>query len=109
MIVLSDGDIIRNLFQRNGDKMEALPLGYDRYTKQTFGNKELILNCVNYLCDMQGLMEARSKEFKLRLLDRPQVLEHRLKWQVINLLIPILLVILFGLGYNFYRKNKFAK
>jgi ABC-2 type transport system permease protein len=109
MIVISDGDIIRNLTQRKGDKIEALPLGYDRYTKQTFGNKELMLNCVNYLCDMQGLMEARSKEYKLRMLDRPQILEHRLKWQIINLGIPVVLVVFLGIVYTFYRKKKFAK
>lgn len=109
MIVLSDGDIIRNNVQRNGDKVEALPLGYDRYTKQTFGNKELILNCVNYLCDLEALMEARSKEYKLRMLDKPQILKHRFKWQLINVGLPIFMVLILGLLYNYYRKKKFAK
>ncbi|HAZ01999.1 MAG TPA: gliding motility-associated ABC transporter substrate-binding protein GldG [Marinilabiliales bacterium] len=107
IIVISDGDIIRNQVQRNAGKTEALPLGYDRYTRQTFGNKELMLNCLNYLCDMQGLMEARSKEYKLRLLDKPKILEHRLTWQLINVLLPILLVIASGVIYSFIRKRKY--
>ncbi len=109
MIVISDGDIIRNDVQGMGKKQEAIPLGYDRFTRKTFGNKELILNCINYLCDMQGLMESRSKDYKLRLLDRPKVMEHRLKWQIINVVLPVVLVILSGLIFIYFRKRKYAK
>jgi ABC-2 type transport system permease protein len=109
MIVISDGDIIRNYSQRNGNKQEALPLGYDRFTRQTFANKELMLNCINYLCDLEGLMDARSKEYKLRMLDKPKITRERLFWQTINLLLPVLLIVLLGIAYNYYRKRKYAQ
>ncbi len=109
MIVISDGDIIRNHVHGVGKNMKALPLGYDRFTKQTFGNKELILNCINYLCDMQGLLEARTKEYKLRLLDRPKITKERVKWQIINVVLPVLLVILSGAFFIYFRKRRYAK
>ncbi len=109
MIVISDGDIIRNYSHRNGDKQEALPLGYDRFTRQTFANKEFMLNCINYLCDLEGLMEARSKEYKLRMLDKPKITRERLFWQTINLLLPVLLIVLLGIAYNYYRKRKYVQ
>ncbi|PKP11653.1 MAG: gliding motility-associated ABC transporter substrate-binding protein GldG [Bacteroidetes bacterium HGW-Bacteroidetes-4] len=109
MIVISDGDIIRNYSQRNGNKQEALPLGFDRFTRQTFANKEFILNCINYLCDLEGLMDARSKEYKLRMLDKLKITRERLFWQSINLLLPVLLIVLLGIAYNYYRKRKYAQ
>lgn len=108
MIVVADGDIIRNQVSGVGENKKSLPLGYDRYTKQTFGNKEFIMNCINYLCNNEGLMEARSKEYKLRMLDQPKIMENKITWQLINVLVPILLVILFGLTYNYIRKRKFT-
>lgn len=109
MIIISDGDIIRNNVHRVGNKTEALPLGYDRFTQQTFGNKEFMLNCVNYLCDMNGLLEARTKEYKLRMLDRPKINKERLKWQIINVLLPVLLVIFCGLLFAYIRNKKYSK
>lgn len=107
MIVVSDGDIIRNQFRQNGDQMEPLPLGYDRYTRQTFGNKEFLLNAVNYLCGFDELMESRSKEFKLRMLDKAKVQEQRTMWQSVNVVLPIVALLLFGLIFNKIRKQRF--
>ena len=107
MIVVSDGDIIRNQFRQNGDQLEPLPLGYDRYTRQTFGNKEFLLNAVNYLCGFDELMESRSKEFKLRMLDKAKVQEQRTLWQVSNVILPVVLVVFFGLIFNCLRKRRF--
>lgn len=108
MIVIADGDIIRNTVTGVGQNRRSLPLGYDRYTKQTFGNKEFIENCVNYLCDKEHLMESRTKEHKLRLLDKAKINNERLKWQLINLALPVLLIIAFGLLFNLMRKRKYA-
>jgi len=108
MIVYSDGDLIQNSTQLNEGKIEALPLGYDRYTKQTFGNKELMLNSINYLCNMQGLMETRLKEFKIRMLDKPKILNQRVVWQLLNIVLPILIVIAIGMTYHLIRKKKFS-
>lgn len=107
MIVVSDGDIIRNQFRQNGDQMEPLPLGYDRYTRQTFGNKEFLLNAVNYLCGFDELMESRSKEFKMRMLDKAKVQEQRTLWQSVNVVLPIIVLLVFGLIFNKIRKRRY--
>ncbi len=108
MIVVADGDIIRNHVSGVGENQKSLPLGCDRYTKQTFGNKEFVLNCINYLCDKHHLMEARTKEHKLRLLNQTKVNNQRLKWQLLNVVVPILLVIAFGILFNYIRKRKYT-
>ncbi len=104
MIVISDGDILINQFSQG----YALPLGYDQYTRETFGNKDLILNCVNYLCDDSGLIDVRSRELKLRLLDETRISSQRIYWQLLNTLVPVLLVIVFGLVKMRLRKRRFA-
>ncbi len=107
MIVISDGDIIRNEIQYSAKK--PYPLGYDIYTRQTYGNKNFILNCVNYLCDDSGLISVRSRELTLRLLDKKKVKNERLKWQIINTCLPLFVLFLFGMIHNIIRKRKYAK
>jgi len=113
MIVIGDGDLIRN--QVNRERGEIYPLGYDRYASQTFGqpvqfaNKKFFMNCVDYLCDDSGLIEVRNKKIVLRLLDKVRVKSERLKWQIVNMIIPIVIIILFGLGNTVYRKRKYTR
>jgi gliding-associated putative ABC transporter substrate-binding component GldG len=107
MIVISDGDVIRNEVQYSTKK--PYPLGYDKYTNQTYGNKNFILNCINYLCDDSGLISVRARELTLRLLDKKKVLNERLKWQLINVLLPLLAILLFGIAHDIIRKRKYAK
>ncbi len=109
MIVIADGDMIKNQVQFSGGTYNPYPLGYDRFTGQTFGNKDLMLNAVNYLCDDTGLMAVRSREVKLRPLDRARVSKNLLTWQLINTAGPIILVILFGLIQFFLRKRRYAQ
>lgn len=109
MVVVSDGDIIRNQFKVTDGRREPLPLGYDRLTKQTFGNKEFLLNAINYLCGFDGLMESRSKEFKLRMLDKAELQNHRLYWQTVNVALPIVLIVIAGIAFNVVRRKKFQK
>ncbi|MFL5762685.1 MAG: gliding motility-associated ABC transporter substrate-binding protein GldG [Bacteroidia bacterium] len=106
MIVISDGDVIRNDIDYRSGK--ALPLGYDKYTNQTFGNKNLILNCVNYLCDDSGLISVRARELTLRLLDKKKLKNERFKWQLINTFVPLIALVLFGLLYSVRRKRKYS-
>jgi gliding-associated putative ABC transporter substrate-binding component GldG len=105
MIVIGDGDIIRN--EVRGDST-GFPLGYYPYTGQQFANKDFILNCIEYLLDNNGILETRNKEVKLRLLDTVRVQDEKLKWQLINIALPIVLIGLFGLAFGFYRKRKYA-
>jgi ABC-2 type transport system permease protein len=109
MLVISDGDIIRNDFKLKANGTLILPLGYDKYTGRTFGNKDFIINAIHYLTDNNGLVNIRSREIKLRLLDRTKIKDNnRLKWQLINTILPLLIIILFGLLYNYSRRLKYS-
>lgn len=107
MIVVSDADIIRN--RANPETKEFYALGFDRYTKRTYGNKEFISNCMSYLLDDDGLILARSKEFTIRLLDKQRVEKERGRWQIFNTSTPIVLVLIFGFIHAYLRRRKFAK
>jgi ABC-2 type transport system permease protein len=109
MIVVADGDIIANDVRITPKGPMLTALGYDKYTRQTFGNKEFVVNAISYLTDEKGLLSLRSKEYKLRLLDKKKISEERFKWQFINTFLPILLVVLFGVVYNLYRKSKYSR
>ncbi|MFZ4414349.1 MAG: gliding motility-associated ABC transporter substrate-binding protein GldG [Bacteroidales bacterium] len=107
MIVVSDGDMIKNQFHYS--KGFPLPLGYDQYTRQMFGNKEFILNCMNFLCDDSGLITVRSRELKLRMLDKTKIENSKTQWQLINLVLPVVVIILFGMIITFLRKRRYTK
>jgi ABC-2 type transport system permease protein len=108
MVVISDADIIRNEVSRRPDGAYVTPLGYDRYSRQTYGNKEFVVNAINYLNDDKGLMNLRTREFKLRLLDKTKVLEQRVKWQVINLTIPSILLLIFVGIWLYIRRKRYT-
>ena len=107
MIVVADGDIIRNQFDIRTHK--PLPLGFDQYTGITYTNKEFIENAISYLVDGEGLIDIRSRELKIRLLDATKVNKERVKWQIINTVIPIAIIIVLGLVMAFARKKKYSK
>ncbi|GAB5538669.1 MAG: gliding motility-associated ABC transporter substrate-binding protein GldG [Salibacteraceae bacterium] len=106
MIVVSDGDIIRNPVSALEDKFFAL--GYDKYSQKVFANREFLLNAVNYLCDDSGLLNVRSKNFKIRLLDQAKVSEERTFWQALNTTAPLLFIALFALIFFTIRKRRFT-
>nr|NQU92897.1 gliding motility-associated ABC transporter substrate-binding protein GldG [Bacteroidota bacterium] len=109
MIVIADGDVIKNQMHLSQGNYYPLPLGYDKYTGQQFGNKELILNALNYLTDDSGLISVRARELKLRLLDRNRIENERIYWQVFNTIIPVLIVIIFGIILGVMRRRKYAR
>lgn len=104
MIVVADGDIIKNQVDRNFTPLE---LGYDRWTNNFYANKEFVLNSVNYLLDDNGLINIRSKEVDLPLLNKEKVYDNYRLVQVITLLIPLVLLLLFGLFFMYIRKKKY--
>ncbi len=106
MIVIADGDIIRNEVQRSGD---IWPLGYYSISGQTLANKTFIMNCIEYLTDDQGLIESRSKEIKVRLLDKQKINSESMLWRLLNTVLPIVLIFAFGIIYATIRKRKYAK
>lgn len=105
MIVVSDGDIARNDFI-NG---QILPLGYDKFTKQMYGNKEFLVNCVNYLCGDEDLIPLRSRELIMRKLDTAKIEREKTLWQVVNVALPIVVVLLAGVILSIVRRKRYKK
>jgi ABC-2 type transport system permease protein len=111
LFVLSDGDIPANLVQFDQGAFRAQPLGYDPYTRQTFGNREFLMNVMNYMCDETGIIELRSREFKLRLLNGELISQKQqlLKWKLVNTLLPLILILLAGIAIQAFRKHRFSR
>jgi ABC-2 type transport system permease protein len=106
IVVCADGDLPLNDwdFKRN----VPYPLGYDRFSQNTFANKDFLLNTIDYLLDDNGVIAARNKEIKLRPLDKIQIAEKRLFWQVLNLGLPLVLIVALGLAWTQGRKRRYA-
>ena len=107
MMVIGDGDIFLN--QVSGRDGSVFPLGFDRYTQRNFGNKAFLLNVADYLSSDDNLIEIRNKEVKVRLLDKQLLRQSKSKWQLINLILPLLLLISFAIFQHYYRKYKYAR
>jgi gliding-associated putative ABC transporter substrate-binding component GldG len=105
MIIIADGDVVRNDFM-NG---QLLPLGYDKYTRKMYGNKEFLVNCVNYLCGDEDLIPLRSREVIMRNLDLAKVEREKTAWQIVNVALPIVIIVLFGVLLAVLRKKTFTK
>lgn len=108
-IFISCGDVIKNDVEHQNDTIQALPLGFDRFMNQQFGNREFITNAILYLTDQDGWMNLRNRTIQLRLLNKKVVSDERTKWQIINVVAPIILLLIIGLLYQFLRKRKYAK
>lgn len=106
MIVIGDGDIFRNQVSADGS---PFPLGFDRYTQQNFGNKALLLNIADYFTSEDNLIALRNKEVTVRPLDKTLVRTEKTKWQLVNTVLPILLLICFAIFQHYYRKHKYAR
>ena len=106
-IVVADGDIIRN--EVSIKDSTSIPLGFDRYTNQQFGNKDFIQNAVLYLADNDGWIQLRNRTLKLRLLNKQISSDEKTVWQVVNVLSPIILLALLGIGYQIVRKRKYTR
>lgn len=106
MILISDGDVIANELDANGQPLE---LGFDYYTRTSYGNKEFLQNAINYLLDDTGLINIRSKEIALPFLDGQKTASELTTWQALTLGLPLVLLGLFGLAYTSIRKRKYAR
>ncbi len=107
IIVFSDGDLIRN--EVNPKNNQPYELGYDRYMRTRFANKDLVINAMEYLLDESGLINVRAKQITLRPLDRIRIKEERQQWQILNLVGPLVLLVLFGIGKYYIRRRKYAR
>lgn len=104
MIVIADGDVIKNDINRN----TPMDLGFDRSYNQPVGNKEFLLNAVNYLLDDDGLINIRSKEITVAFLNQEKIADQKTTWQLINIALPLVFLGLFGFGFNYFRKKKYT-
>jgi len=105
MIAIADGDVLKG--QVNPGDGSPYPLGWDRYTEQQYGNKALLLNAIDYLTDDEDIISLRNKEIKLRLLNQVKIKEERLLWQLLNVVSPPILLLLFGLVRHCRRKHRY--
>lgn len=105
MMVISDGDVFKNQLASDGS---PYPLGYDEYTHQTFGNKNLLLNIADYMTDDPRLIALRTKEIQIRLLNRAVIRDEKLKWQLINTIGPLCIVLIFAIFQHYIRRRKYA-
>lgn len=109
MLVIADGDVIRNGLRGYGDQMQIVPLGYDYATnKVLFGNKDFLLNAVNYLTDDKGWFTLRQRFIKLRLLDKRQM-ERRQFYRILNVVLPLIVLMFLSIVFMFVRKKRFNK
>ncbi len=106
MIIVSDGDVIKNQFHYS--QGYPLPLGYDQYTGETFGNKRFILNAIDYLVSGTELNTIRQKNFSIPSLDNAYLKDHGFSWRLANSAIPPLVVIIFGIAYAIIRRKRYA-
>lgn len=104
MLVVSDGDIIRNRVLN----ARPLELGYDKWTNNYYGNKEFLINAVNYLLDDSGLINIRNKKVSVPFLDAQKVAVQKSKWQLVNIGLPLVLTLVFGLGFTYFRRRKYG-
>jgi len=110
MILIADGDIARNDVRNTARGLEPWhPLGYDRHTRVTYANREFLVNALHYLTDDAGLMSLRNREFKLRLLNKGKANDERIKWQIINLVLPMIILLIGGVAYNRWRQHKYGE
>jgi len=109
MVVVADGDMARNEIQRQPDgSMSFLPVGYDRVTQQQHGNRDFVINALLYLTDSDGVMQLRRKQVGMRLLNRVSAEQNRSLYAVVNIALPLILLLVVGIVYNFLRKRKYA-
>ncbi|MBK7432476.1 MAG: hypothetical protein IPI66_00380 [Chitinophagaceae bacterium] len=110
MIIIADGDMALNAVVKN----EPLAMGMNRFTagsqyQYPFANRDFIQNCLDYLLNTSGLLEAKSKDYTLRLLDKKKADAQRTTWQLLNIALPVLLLVLFALIYQWRRKRKYSR
>lgn len=107
MLVVADGDIIKN--PANAATNNFGRCGFNIYEKFAFANKDFLINSIEYLMDTEGVITARTREVKLRLLDQVRAKQEKTKWRLINIGLPLLFLLFFGWGYNFLRRRRYAR
>lgn len=109
LMVVADGDVIRNEVRFKSSNPQVIPLGYDEGSRQIYGNKDFIVNAVNYLCDEEGWMQLRGRHLALRLLDKQKLTEGTSWWKWLNVALPVMLIILGSALFTYLRYRRFGR
>lgn len=109
ILVVADADVIRNEYTLKTNGPAIMPAGYDRVTRQTFGNRNFVLNAINYLTDDAGMLQLRSREFKIKLLDMARLDAQLTLWKIVNLLAPVVILLLAAILYFYLRHIRYGK
>ncbi|WP_442266884.1 gliding motility-associated ABC transporter substrate-binding protein GldG [Tenacibaculum sp. ZS6-P6] len=104
MVVIADGDIGKNQLLKG----KPYDLGVDKWTQERFGNKDFLVNTVDYLLDDNGLIDLKNKSIQLRVLDKKKAYTEKRSWQLFNIALPISLLLTFGFVFNYIRKRKYS-
>lgn len=104
MIVISDGDIAKNQILKG----QPTDLSRDKWTNQEFGNKDFLMNAVDYLLDDSGLINLRNKTLKINTLDKQKAYKERTYWQFLNVILPLIILAFFGVAFNYLHKKKYT-
>ena len=105
MVVIADGDVGKNQILKG----QPFDLARDKWTNEQFGNKDFLLNTVDYLLDDTGLMKLRNKSLTIKILDKQKAFKERTYWQFLNVILPLILLFGFGIVFNYLRKKKYSK
>lgn len=106
ILICADGDIVVNDYDYR--RNTPYPLGYDRVSGNIFGNKDFVMNALDYMTDANGIINARSKTISIRPLDKIAIQKDKKFWQALNILLPLVLIAIFGLIRYYIRRSKFA-
>lgn len=109
MVVVADGDIIRNKVRFKNTNPQIIPLGIDEMTERIFDNKQFLVNTINYLCDDEGWMALKGRNYSLKLLDKATIAEEATFWKLLNIFLPLIITILGGILFVWYRKKAFTQ
>lgn len=110
MVVISDGDVGKNQILKDDEsKIQPFDLNRDKWTNQEFGNKDFLINTIDYLLDDIGLLELRNKTLKIKILDKQKAFKERTLWQFLNVILPLIVLFVFGFVFNYLRRKKYTK
>ena len=104
MVIISDGDVSKNQILKG----EPFDLNRDKWTNQQFGNKDFLINSIDYLLDDSGLIQLRNKTLTIKTLDKQKAFKERTFWQLLNVVLPLLILLSFGFVFNYWRKKKYS-
>ena len=111
LFIVSDGDFVRNQLNRIVPRIpagEPLPLGFDQFTKRSYGNQDFMMNVIDVMLDQNWLVDIRGREVTERLLDPVKVNDHGMWLRYANLFGPMIIALIWTWLYQRIQKRRYA-